>query len=88
MTRDEAAKIIREVNQLDGPGEAYPDARQKWSEMMVDTLAALGLLTLDEPKDGHGFHRLVTAMGYHPQGSVAEDIKNALWSANLKIVEK
>ena len=86
MTRDEAAKIVRDTSLMDGPAGDYA-LRKKWSETMVDTLAALGLLKLEEPRGSLDIlkSRLVCDYGYNYR---FKDIERALEEAGLQVVAK
>lgn len=77
MTRDEALKMLA------GKFKSGPEF---YSEF-VDSLVALGLLKLDQPKSA--VDRFCNA--YHGHGcaqSIGPSIQSALDKANLKIVEK
>ena len=75
MTRDEAVDKVVE-----------PDAGYDFQFALIDSLVALGILKLDEPKSPVA--RLCEALGGDADGNGGSILSAGLRKANLKIVEK
>lgn len=78
MTRDEAVeKFLNAQRSFD----------REWSESLIDGMAAIGVLKLDEPKSA--LDKLVDALEHE---GINLDLRlkfdEALWRAGLKIVEE
>jgi hypothetical protein len=80
MTRDEATRLVRDAGPIGGVYKSYDEA-------LVDSLAALGILKLDEPlsKD----QRVARVLGeFRNSGDGLNGFMNRLEAAGLRIVEK
>ncbi len=82
MTREEAIARVLQAQGLDHAPNKH------WGASFVDTLVALGMLKLDEPKsliDRTAYEALVS---FDRNASEVRDIIDDLSRAGLKIVEK